>query len=109
MMETISWKQFYRNYLALSDDVPSLRLGQYFIIMFILDEHDDVLDGLWDQNDRVMAINQCMKVIDKYQWNVEALQIVDRGGARFNGLSLHNDYVTVNLNGVRLHQATNKQ
>ena len=86
-METISWKQFYRNYLALRDDVSSLRLGQYFIIMFIKDENsDDVLTGLWNQDNRVLAINQCMKVIDKYQWDVSALPICNRGDKHYEHL-----------------------
>lgn len=79
-MQTLSWKQFYRNYLELSNKVPSYRLGQHFIIMFIKDENaDEELSGLWNQTNQVLAINQCLKVIDKYQWDMDKLPIIDKG------------------------------
>ena len=71
----MTYTQFYRNFLNLKVEVPSYRLGQYFINLFIKDETDPVLKGLWNKTDREAA-EQIHKVIDKYQWNVMDLPLM---------------------------------
>ena len=76
---TMTWKQFYKSYLELSNKVPSYRLGQHFINVFIKDESvDSELAVLWSESNQVLAINQCLRLIEQYQWDMEALPIVQR-------------------------------
>ena len=71
----MTYAQFYRNFLNLKVNVPSYRLGQYFINLFIKDETDAVLKGLWDKTD-TEASEQIKTVLDKYQWDVMDLPLM---------------------------------
>lgn len=76
-MRTISWVDFYKTFISIKETVPSYRLGQHFINMFIKDESDEVVQGLWKKSGDA-AFFQCQEVINKYQWDVQALPVVNR-------------------------------
>jgi hypothetical protein len=78
-MQTTSWQDFYESFLKIKETCPSYRLGQHFMNMFIRDRSeltcDEVCKGLWDKTDDE-AFTQCFEVINKYQWDVQELPLV---------------------------------
>ena len=87
----MTYTQFYRNFLNLKVEVPSYRLGQYFINLFIKDETDPVLKGLWDKTD-TEASEQIKTVLDKYQWDVMDLPLM-KDKAMITNKTTHIHYI----------------
>lgn len=77
MNTIITYNDFIQDYVAIKKEQPDYRLGQHFINLFIKDESDPVLDGLWEKNGEE-AISQILEVIFKYQWDFNALVVVQR-------------------------------
>lgn len=77
MNATITYNEFLKDYVAIKKEQPDYRLGQHFINLFIKDESDSVLNELWDK-DGEEAISQILEVIFKYQWDFNALVVVQR-------------------------------
>ncbi|AGG57810.1 hypothetical protein VPBG_00038 [Vibrio phage helene 12B3] len=80
-MQTTTWQQFYKSFLQVLETTPSYRLGQHFMNMFIYDTSeftcDEACKGLWNKTGD-QAFTQCFEIINKYQWDVENLPLVDR-------------------------------
>lgn len=80
-MQTITWQEFYKSYLILKVCNRSYRLGQHFMNMFIYycSERtcDEVCKGLWEKTGEP-AFEQCMEVINKYQWDTQNLPMIER-------------------------------
>lgn len=76
-LQTISWVDFYKSFLSIKETVPSYRLGQHFVVLFIKDESSEVVQGLWDKTGDA-AFLQCQEVINEYQWDVQALPLVNK-------------------------------
>ena len=76
-LQTISWTDFYKNFITIHDRNPDYRLGQHFINMLIVHESDELLEGLWYMTGDE-AFMECMKIIDKYQWDVTALPLANQ-------------------------------
>lgn len=77
-MQTMSWIDFYESFLRTKHSTPSYRLGQHFINMFIEDENsDDITEGLWEKSGDEAHI-QCFQIIEKYQWDVQALPLKNK-------------------------------
>lgn len=70
----ISWKQ-------INDRVPSYRLGQHFINLFIKDCSDftcsEVCKGLWNKTGDE-AFKQIKDIINVYQWDLNDLPIMNK-------------------------------
>jgi hypothetical protein len=78
-VNTITWSEFYQSFAVISKYNHHYRLGQHFINMFVKDSNsDEVFEGLWESDsfDAHAIIN---KVIEKYQWDLLKLPVVDRG------------------------------
>lgn len=78
-MQTITWQGFYESYMKIKEVTPTYRLGQHFMNMFIKDRSDftcdEVCHGLWNKTDNE-AFTQCFEVINKYQWDVQTLPLL---------------------------------
>ena len=79
MEKTITWSEFYESFIVLKESVPSYRLGQHFMNMFIMDRSeltcDEVCKGLWGKTGDE-AVLQCYQVINKYQWSTQKLPLL---------------------------------
>ena len=80
---TISYQDFYKSFLSIRENVPSYRLGQHFINMFIKDENTcfELTKGLW-QKTGDEAMTQICEIIKAYQWDLQNLPVVNRVGEK---------------------------
>ncbi len=76
-IKTITWQQFHSEFFDTKVVYPTYRLGQHFINTFIKDESDEIVEGLWGK-DGLDAVAQCYEIIEKYQWDIQNLPVVDR-------------------------------
>ena len=74
MINTISLHEFLSAYGRFSKDLPKYRLGQHFVNYFL--ESCDLTHQMWglDGKEAAKAISD---VIRDYQWDTEALVIVN--------------------------------
>ena len=77
----MTYAEFYQDYNKISEQTPSYRIGQHFINLFIEDESDPLLEGLWqaDYRDAVLMISN---IINTYQWDYDNLPLLDRGNTK---------------------------
>lgn len=64
----MTYAEFYQDYKQLREQNPSYRLGQHFINLFIEDESDPLIEGLW-QASHADAMSTIFNVMWAYQWN----------------------------------------
>lgn len=74
----MTYTNFILDYLEKSKQTPSYRLGQHFINLFIEDESDPLIEGLW-QADHVLAGIMIINIINTYQWDYDDMPLLDRG------------------------------
>lgn len=67
-----SWKQIH-------DKVPSYRIGQHWINLFIKDEQacEVMVKGLWNKTGDE-AFQQIKDIIDVYQWDYNDLPVMNK-------------------------------
>jgi len=74
-MKTMTYLEFVQDYVRIKQNNPSYRFGQHFINLFIKEESDVAIQGLWDKTEDE-AIIQIYYIIEKYQWDFNCLVVV---------------------------------
>lgn len=74
----MTYVEFYQDYIKLREQTPNYRLGQHFINLFIKDESDPVLEGLWQANERD-ALLIISNIVNTYQWDYSSIPLLDKG------------------------------
>lgn len=77
----MTYTEFYQDYKQLSEYNPSYRLGQHFINLFIEDDSDPLLEGLW-QADYKSATMMISDIINTYQWDYNNMPLLKEGSSR---------------------------
>ncbi|AUR86393.1 hypothetical protein NVP1084O_186 [Vibrio phage 1.084.O._10N.261.49.F5] len=74
-----TWQDFYKGFIEIKEKVPSYRLGQHFMNLFIEDDYqsDMMFKGLWDKTGDA-AMTQIMEIINVYQWDTQDLPIMNK-------------------------------
>ena len=76
---TITYQDFYKSFWSIRENVPSYRLGQHFVNMFVKDSNtrDKLFEGLYNKTGDE-AMTQICKIIEAYQWDLQKLPVVNR-------------------------------
>jgi hypothetical protein len=72
----MQFRQFCESYKRVKPD--GIRVGQHFINLFIKGETDPSLDELWNNTDVTDSIDLCLKVIERYQWDLQSLRVINK-------------------------------
>lgn len=73
--DTIPWDEFYSTYRELRNEVPSYRLGQHFVNLFIKDRSSDAYNKLWNLPE-AGAMRVILRTIEDFQWDLGKLPLV---------------------------------
>ncbi len=74
----MTYAEFYQDYIKLREQTPNYRLGQHFIDLFIKDDCDPLLEGLWQANERD-AVLIISNIVNTYQWDYSSMPLLDKG------------------------------
>lgn len=76
-MNTVTYYEFMNSYSKCNEEVPSVRLGQYFINHFIKKE-DNTTDysKLWNEEDDQLAHILITALVEQLQWDFDKLVLV---------------------------------
>ena len=75
----MTYVEFHQDYNKISEETPSYRIGQHFINLFIEDESDPLIKGLWQAN-HADAMIIIFKVMWVYQWDQNDMPLIVEGG-----------------------------
>ena len=73
--DTITWNEFYTSYMGYRKLVPSYRLGQHFVNLFIKDRSSDLANKLWNLPE-AGAMHVTLRTIEDLQWDLDKLLLV---------------------------------
>lgn len=72
-----TYQDFHKSWQDIHDKVPSYRIGQHFMNLFIRDELSNsvMFKGLWEKTGEE-AYEQINDIIQVYQWDLDDLPIM---------------------------------
>ena len=72
-----TYQDFHKSWKDIHDRVPSYRIGQHWVNLFIKDEmsNEVMIKGLWEKTGEE-AYEQINDIIQVYQWDLDDLPIM---------------------------------
>ena len=66
-----------RSYYEIKNEVPTYRLGQYFIYKLIKDSSSQEMQQLWNEWDDYKAQIKIHEIVNRYEWDYHDLPLLE--------------------------------